>query len=38
MNEYRPSGEVPPPSDLMARIRPLPNAGAVDPRITSLDP
>jgi len=40
MNECRAGGEPPLPSDLMsnAQIRPLPNVGAVDPRVPSLNP
>ena len=40
MNECRAGGELPLPSGLMsnAQIRPLPNVGAVDPGIPSLDP
>jgi len=40
MNECRAGSELPLPSGLMsnAQIRPLPNVGAVDPRIPSLDP
>ena len=40
MSECRAVGELPLPDDLMsnAQTRPLPNVGAVDPRIPSLDP
>ena len=40
MNECQAGGELPLPNDLMsnAQTRPLPNVGAVDPRIPSLDP